>query len=83
MLRYLDDLDDLDAAHDNDIITVVLSDFVLDKWWEQLLHNQSAKRGVANKAHRSTQPLVCVFLRASDPIVSAAVRLTRVLDRVR
>lgn len=39
MLRYLDDLD---AAHDNDIITVVLSDFVLDKWWEQLLQNQSA-----------------------------------------
>ncbi len=35
-------LDGLDAAYDNDIITVVLPEFVLDKWWEQLLHNQSA-----------------------------------------
>ena len=35
-------LDELDAAHDNDIITVILPEFVLTKWWEQLLHNQSA-----------------------------------------
>ncbi|MET0727654.1 MAG: APC family permease [Acidimicrobiales bacterium] len=39
VLRYLDELD---AAYDNDIITVVLPEFVLDRWWEQLLHNQSA-----------------------------------------
>jgi amino acid transporter len=39
VLRYLDELD---AAHEDDIITVVLPEFVLDKWWEQLLHNQSA-----------------------------------------
>jgi len=35
-------LDDLDARYDNDIITVVVPEFVLTKWWEQLLHNQSA-----------------------------------------
>lgn len=35
-------LDELDERHDDDIITVVLPEFVLDKWWEQLLHNQSA-----------------------------------------
>jgi hypothetical protein len=35
-------LDELDAEHDNDIITVILPEFVLTKWWEQLLHNQSA-----------------------------------------
>lgn len=35
-------LDELDARHTDDIITVVLPEFVLDRWWEQLLHNQSA-----------------------------------------
>ena len=35
-------LDDLDARYDNDIISVVLPEFVLRRWWEQLLHNQSA-----------------------------------------
>ncbi len=35
-------LDELDAENDNDIITVILPEFVLTKWWEQLLHNQSA-----------------------------------------
>jgi amino acid transporter len=38
----LAELDDLDAQFDNDIITVILPEFVLTKWWEQLLHNQSA-----------------------------------------
>jgi hypothetical protein len=35
-------LDELDAAYENDIITVVLPEFVLGRWWEQFLHNQSA-----------------------------------------
>ena len=35
-------LDELDEAHENDVITVVLPEFVLTRWWEQLLHNQSA-----------------------------------------
>jgi Amino acid permease len=38
----LAELDQLDAQYDNDIITVVLPEFVLTRWWEQLLHNQSA-----------------------------------------
>jgi amino acid transporter len=38
----LAELDQLDAQYDNDIITVILPEFVLTKWWEQLLHNQSA-----------------------------------------
>jgi len=38
----LAELDDLDAQYDNDIITVILPEFVLTRWWEQLLHNQSA-----------------------------------------
>jgi len=35
-------LDELDREHENDVITVVLPEFVLTRWWEQLLHNQSA-----------------------------------------
>ncbi len=39
MLKYLDELD---AAYENDIITVVVPEFVLGRWWQQFLHNQSA-----------------------------------------
>lgn len=35
-------LDELDEAYTNDIVTVILPEFVLTKWWQQLLHNQSA-----------------------------------------
>jgi amino acid transporter len=35
-------IDELDRAYENDIVTVILPEFVLTKWWEQLLHNQSA-----------------------------------------
>jgi amino acid transporter len=38
----LAELDALDFENDNDIITVVLPEFVLTRWWEQLLHNQTA-----------------------------------------
>ena len=38
----LAELDQLEAEHENDIITVILPEFVLTRWWEQLLHNQSA-----------------------------------------
>src|SRR5205823_13508791 len=35
-------LDEYDETFENDIVTVILPEFVLTKWWEQLLHNQSA-----------------------------------------
>jgi amino acid transporter len=38
----LDAVDDLDARYDNDIVTVVIPEFVVHRWWEHLLHNQSA-----------------------------------------
>jgi len=37
--RYIDDLD---ARWDNDTITVVIPEFVVDRWYEHILHNQSA-----------------------------------------
>ena len=39
ILRFIDELD---ARHDNSIVTVVLPEFVVGTWWSQLLHNQSA-----------------------------------------
>lgn len=39
ILRYVDDLDD---RHGDDFVTVVVPEFALDHWWQQLLHNQSA-----------------------------------------
>ncbi|MEO8695402.1 MAG: APC family permease [Acidimicrobiales bacterium] len=35
-------LDELRAQHPNDNTTVILPELVVDRWWEQLLHNQSA-----------------------------------------
>lgn len=39
ILRFIDEYD---AEVEDDFVTVVLPEFVLDHWWEQLLHNQSA-----------------------------------------
>ena len=39
VLRYVDELD---AQRDNDIVTIVIPEFVVGSWWGQLLHNQSA-----------------------------------------
>jgi amino acid transporter len=39
VLRFVDELD---ARYDNDVITVVIPEFVVRHWWGHLLHNQSA-----------------------------------------
>jgi len=38
----LDYIDELDAQHTDDFLTVIVPEFALDHWWQQLLHNQSA-----------------------------------------
>jgi hypothetical protein len=35
-------IDELDARYDNDIVTVVIPEFVVTSWWAHVLHNQSA-----------------------------------------
>ena len=40
ILRYVDDLD-LQYGEDN-FVTVIVPEFALEHWWQQLLHNQSA-----------------------------------------
>ena len=39
ILRYIDDLD---SQYEDDFVTVVLPEFALEHWWQQVLHNQSA-----------------------------------------
>jgi hypothetical protein len=33
-----------ESGGDRDVVTVVIPEYVVGKWWEQLLHNQSALR---------------------------------------
>ena len=35
-------IDEIDARWDNDIVTVLIPEFIVRKWWEQILHNQTA-----------------------------------------
>ncbi|HEV2309821.1 MAG TPA: DNA-binding protein, partial [Acidimicrobiia bacterium] len=35
-------INEIDARHQGDVITVVLPEVVVHHWWEQLLHNQTA-----------------------------------------
>jgi len=39
LMRYIDEIDDLDP---DDVLTIVVPEFVVHRWWEHLLHNQSA-----------------------------------------
>src|SRR5439155_13446722 len=38
----LDYIDALDSVRPDDVITVIIPEFVLHRWWEQPLHNQTA-----------------------------------------
>jgi hypothetical protein len=39
VLRYIDELD---ARYENDVVTVLIPEFVVSHWWGNLLHGQSA-----------------------------------------
>ncbi|HEU4326351.1 MAG TPA: APC family permease [Roseiflexaceae bacterium] len=39
VLRYIDELD---ARYDDDVLSVIMPEFVPSKWWQHLLHNQTA-----------------------------------------
>jgi hypothetical protein len=38
----LDVIEELDSERPDDVITVVIPEFVVEHWWDQALHNQSA-----------------------------------------
>ncbi len=35
-------IDEVDARYDDDVLTIILPEFVPAKWWQYLLHNQTA-----------------------------------------
>jgi hypothetical protein len=39
VLRYIDELD---ARYADDVLSVILPEFIPSKWWQHLLHNQTA-----------------------------------------
>ncbi len=39
LLHYIDEVDQL---RDDDVVTVILPEFIPARWWQQLLHNQSS-----------------------------------------
>ncbi|MGH9137889.1 MAG: APC family permease [Acidimicrobiales bacterium] len=67
----LAELDQLDAEYENDVITVVLPEFVLTTWWEQLLHNQSALLLKARLLFRRNTVVVSVPYHISRDAVDA------------
>ena len=40
----LDYLDKVEREHDDDVVTVILPEFVTRRWWQQFFHNQTALR---------------------------------------
>jgi amino acid transporter len=39
LMQYIDEVD---ARYDDDVLTIILPEFVPSKWWHHLLHNQTA-----------------------------------------
>jgi amino acid transporter len=39
ILRYIEEMD---ARYDDDVLSVILPEFIPSKWWQHLLHNQTA-----------------------------------------
>lgn len=35
-------IDEIDARYDDDVLTIILPEFIPSKWWQHLLHNQTA-----------------------------------------
>jgi hypothetical protein len=53
-------LDSMESEHSDDVITVVIPEFVVRRWWEQVLHNQSALLLKARLLFRSNTVVISV-----------------------
>ena len=67
-------LDELDAAYENDIITVVVPEFVLGRWWEQALHNQSALMLKGRLLFRRNTVVTSVPFHLTGPRIDSEAR---------
>jgi hypothetical protein len=63
LLKYIDEMD---KVYDDDVLTVILPEFVPSKWWQHLLHNQT---GLFIKT--------ALFFRRGKVVTSVPYRLDR------
>jgi hypothetical protein len=59
-------IDELDAERPDDVVTVVIPEFVVDHWWDQALHNQSALMIKARLRHRPNTAILSVPVQVTD-----------------
>jgi hypothetical protein len=64
MLRFLDELD---AESRDDIITVVIPEFVVNRWYLQILHNQTALALKARLLFRPNTVVTSVPIHIGEP----------------
>lgn len=59
-------IDELDAERPDDVVTVVIPEFVVDHWWDQALHNQSALVIKARLRQRPNTAILSVPVQVTD-----------------
>ena len=64
ILRYVDELD---SRYDDDVLSVILPEFIPSKWWQHLLHNQTALAIKAALLFRKGVVVISVPYHLSKP----------------
>ena len=59
-------IDELDAERPDDVVTVVIPEFVVDHWWDQALHNQSALLIKSRLRQRPNTAILSVPIQVSE-----------------
>ena len=59
-------IDELDAERPDDVVTVVIPEFVVEHWWDQALHNQSALLIKSKLRQRPNTAILSVPIQVGD-----------------
>ena len=59
-------IDELDAERPDDVITVVIPEFVVEHWWDTVLHNQSAVVLRAKLRQRPNTAITLIPVQVSE-----------------
>ncbi len=62
----LEVIDELDAERPDDVITVVIPEFVVEHWWDRVLHNQSAVVLRAKLRQRPNTAITLIPVQVSE-----------------
>jgi hypothetical protein len=63
VMRLIDELDD---ERPDDVVTVVIPEFVVEHWWDQALHNQSALMIKSKLRQRPNTAILSVPIQVGD-----------------